>query len=175
VLKQRFFLVSNVLIAIDKMIGLQRLHLLFHVLAGLAKELLLLGLELGPVRSRRFVEEKVGFFHGDVLTLKEESNAAGKGLRMEQNPFEKSIDQTRLDRLRGGILAFVSDFEQQGYDDFEVARALVWVAYRRVRRAPQPLYEHFLQFVRNTAQEALDDGSALVRSFTKENEKNKIN
>lgn len=94
---------------------------------------------------------------------------------MEQNLFEKSIDQTRIDHLRGEIVAFVSDFEQQGYDDFEVARALIWAAYKRVRRQPHPLYENFLQYVRDNAQEAMNDASALIRSFTKENEKNKIN
>ena len=77
---------------------------------------------------------------------------------MDKNLFEKSVDQTRLDRLRGEIIASVSEFEDEGYNNLEIARALVWVAYRRAFREKLWVQDSFFQHVRDMAGSIMKAG-----------------
>ncbi len=85
---------------------------------------------------------------------------------MEKNQFEKSIDPARLDRLRGEIAAFVGDFEDEGYHNLEIARALVWVSFHRALREDLVIQDNFLQFLRDLADRQLKEKKEMVRMFT---------
>jgi hypothetical protein len=107
--------------------------------------------------------------------VEEYPTISGEG-NMEQNVFEKSVDQTRLDRLRGSILAAVSEFEYEGFDNMEIARALVGAGYTRARREKNStLWESFMQFCRDTAAQSLVQHEVLGRTLYDEMEKQKIN
>lgn len=95
---------------------------------------------------------------------------------MEKNKFEKSIDQTRLNKLRGEILAFVSDYEEKGYANMEIARALVWVGLKRSQREGDlSVSENFYHFLRDIAVDTLAREHQTVREATAERLKNEIN
>lgn len=63
----------------------------------------------------------------------------------EENQFTKSIDTLRLDRLLSEILTRVSDAEQKGYTNMEIARALLRASVDRAQRDFEN-YESFLQW-----------------------------
>lgn len=92
-----------------------------------------------------------------------------------QNPFEKSVDQTRLDRLRGGILAAVSEFEDEGFTNMEIARALIWASYSRASRESIIVRESFWQFCKDNAAQTLEKFKTADRAFALEYVKQQIN
>ncbi len=63
----------------------------------------------------------------------------------EESQFTKSIDTLRLDRLLSEILTGVSDVEQKGYTNMEIARALLRASVDRAQRDFEN-YESFLQW-----------------------------
>lgn len=94
---------------------------------------------------------------------------------MNKSLFEKSIDRTHLNRLEGEILAFVSDFEQQGYDNMEIARALFYAGVERAGREDGFIYESFLQFVRDWASRFIVGKREFVEKAARQAEKEKWN
>lgn len=95
---------------------------------------------------------------------------------MEHEPSQQDTEQTRRqDRLRGEIVAFVSDFNDEGYDNFEIARALIWAAYHKVRREPAPEHYDFMKLIRDSAQDGMDIVTAMAEVCLADQEKNEIN
>ncbi len=95
---------------------------------------------------------------------------------MTEQKFPRLTDRTRLDRLQGEILAFVSGFEGQGYDNLEIARELLGAAFERAGREPrQYITESFYQHVCQRTTQLLADMEGLTREMAAEYEKQKIN
>lgn len=95
---------------------------------------------------------------------------------MEQQPPQDDTEKTQhRDRLRGEIVAFVSDFNEQGYNNIDIAQALIWAAYHVVRREPAPEHYGFLKFIRDSAQEDMDIVMAMAKACLEHQEEMKIN
>lgn len=80
--------------------------------------------------------------------------------------FAKLTDRTRMDRLQGEILAFVSDFEERGYHNMDIARELVAAGFLRVRRENSSVRESFHQHVRDASIQYLAGMREISRKFT---------
>jgi len=92
----------------------------------------------------------------------------------EENLFTKSIDSTRQDRLLGEILAHVSDAEQQGYTNMEIARTLLRAAHERAWREPVRM-ESFLQWQIDEATRTQANVRTIRQDAVLREETNKLN
>lgn len=102
----------------------------------------------------------------------------GKMIEFEKPPSHinyDDVDTPETDRLRGKIVAFVSDLKEQGFDNFAVGRALVWSSYHVAEQEPPPVHYEFLQRVRDNAQEGLNIVVDMVQASLNVQEKMKIN
>lgn len=89
--------------------------------------------------------------------------------------FTELTDRARLDRLKGEILAFVSDFEAHGYTNLEIARELVGAAFERAWREPRNyLAESFYQHVHQVSGRLISESEHLIRESAAEHAKSKI-
>jgi len=90
--------------------------------------------------------------------------------------FKKCIDRSRLDRLEGDILAFVSDAEADGYTNIEIARALMRASLSRVdREKNSDLQKNFMQFQRDWAAQRLARYKEQDRTIVETLEKIRVN
>lgn len=71
--------------------------------------------------------------------------------KSEQRSFSQIVDRSRLDRLDGEVLAFISDLHLDGYDNMEIARSLVAVAKIRAEREEWIVEENFYHWLQDTA------------------------
>lgn len=95
---------------------------------------------------------------------------------MADDLFRKNIDRSRLDRLEGEILAFVSDAESQGYSNMEIARALFQASLERAYREQNiSVRESFVQFQRDQAIKSLAKYKELGYAVAKRIETEKWN
>lgn len=74
---------------------------------------------------------------------------------MEEKTFSALMDRTRQDRLEGEILLFCSDLEEHGYNNFNIAYALVRAAMARIRREETVAREYFYVSLRETTEKVL--------------------
>jgi hypothetical protein len=85
---------------------------------------------------------------------------------MSDDPFKRARDRTRLDRLQGKILAFVSTFERDGYSNMDIARELAAAAFERCRREPNvSVSESFHQHIRDSCVRYLARIESLDAEF----------
>ena len=85
---------------------------------------------------------------------------------MERPTFAEMTDRGRLDRLRGEILAFVSDFENNGYSNLEIARELVAASFNRAAREEKIYIEKsFYHHVLGVTSRLLGGMDALGREM----------
>lgn len=84
---------------------------------------------------------------------------------MKDQSFVQMTDRTRLDRLQGEILAFVSDFDQSGYSNMEIARELIAAAFKRSNREKLLIRDNFHQHVRDTCIRYLDGAAAITHEY----------
>lgn len=95
---------------------------------------------------------------------------------MTERTFVQLTDRTRLDKLQGEILAYVSSFEEQGYGNMEIARELLAAAFKRAGREPrQYITKSFYHHVCQTTMRLLSDIEGLTRTLAAEYEKQRIN
>jgi hypothetical protein len=95
---------------------------------------------------------------------------------MDHDAFLKSMDRTRLDHLKGEILAFVSDFEAQGYHNMDIARMLVEAGFNRADRdITAGIPESFRQHVRDTCVRYLAEAEAFGEKVSRRIEREKWN
>jgi hypothetical protein len=85
---------------------------------------------------------------------------------MERPTFAEMTDRSRLDRLRGEILAFVSDFENNGYSNLEIARELVAASFNRASREEKRyIEESFYHHVVGVTTRLIGEMNALGREM----------
>lgn len=85
---------------------------------------------------------------------------------LKDSTFARMTDRSRLDRLQGEILAFVSDFEQEGYSNMEIARQLIGAAFLRARRERVLILDGFHRHVRDASDAYLTAAKDLNHRCT---------
>ncbi|MFM0053734.1 hypothetical protein [Caballeronia grimmiae] len=89
--------------------------------------------------------------------------------------LNSSEETPRIDRLRGELVAFVSDCNDNGYNNLEVGRALIWSAYQVAEQEPVPVHYYFVTLVRDNAQEGMNIVEDMIQASLNVQEKMKVN